>query len=95
MFIDIKLATQSDIDTHYESGKKKIFDKILKLKLKIEELKIEQDLLRIREGEFVLQSESTNIKVIKYCIFQISVLIGTCIWQLNHLKRFFLKQKVI
>jgi hypothetical protein len=48
-----------------------------------------------REEEFRDQSESANARVVRWTILQLVVLGGTCAWQLNHLKSFFQKQKLV
>jgi len=52
-------------------------------------------LLQEREAEFRDQSESANARVVRWTILQLVVLGATCAWQLNHLKGFFQKQKLV
>ncbi|KAK1717064.1 emp24/gp25L/p24 family/GOLD [Colletotrichum lupini] len=47
-----------------------------------------------REAEFRDQSESTNARVIRWMLIQLTVLAVTCTWQLSHLRSFFIKQKL-
>jgi len=47
-----------------------------------------------REAEFRDQSETTNSRVVRWTIIQLVVLGVTCVWQLSHLRAFFIKQKL-
>jgi hypothetical protein len=47
-----------------------------------------------REAEFRDQSEHTNSRVVRWTIIQLVILAVTCIWQLSHLRAFFIKQKL-
>ena len=47
-----------------------------------------------REAEFRDQSESTNARVIRWILIQLTVLGISCAWQLSHLRSFFIKQKL-
>jgi hypothetical protein len=50
--------------------------------------------LQEREAEFRDQSETTNSRVIRWILIQLTVLGVTCVWQLSHLRSFFIKQKL-
>lgn len=52
------------------------------------------DRLQEREAEFRDQSESTNAKIVRWTLIQLTVLGVTCAWQLSHLRSFFIKQKL-
>lgn len=62
---------------------------------KLSEIHWEQEQLREREAHFRDQSEKTNHRVVKWTIIQLLVLVGTCVYQMRHLKGFFVKQKII
>jgi hypothetical protein len=47
-----------------------------------------------REAEFRDQSETTNSRVIRWMLIQLTILGVTCAWQLSHLRSFFIKQKL-
>lgn len=47
-----------------------------------------------REAEFRDQSETTNSRVVRWTIIQLVILGVTCVWQLSHLRAFFIKQKL-
>lgn len=65
------------------------------LNKKLQEIHFEQETMREREAVFRDQSESTNARVVRWTIVQLIVLIGTCVYQLRHLKGFFVKQKIV
>ncbi len=69
--------------------------KVKALNKKILDIRREQELTRERESKFRDQSESTNSKVVNWSIIQLVVLGATCIWQLKHLRSFFVKQKIV
>jgi hypothetical protein len=47
-----------------------------------------------REAEFRDQSEHTNARVVRWSLIQLAILGITCVWQLSHLRAFFIKQKL-
>jgi hypothetical protein len=47
-----------------------------------------------REAEFRDQSEHTNSRVVRWTLIQLVILGVTCVWQLSHLRAFFIKQKL-
>lgn len=69
--------------------------KIQNLNKKLQEIRLEQEQLREREAAFRNQSENTNARVVWWSIIQVIVLVGTCAYQLRHLKSFFVKQKIV
>lgn len=62
---------------------------------KLNNIKREQSLFRLKEAQFRDVSESVNSSTTKWTIIQIIVLIGTGVAQLSYLKNFFVKQKVV
>ncbi|PVH14522.1 uncharacterized protein CXQ87_002663 [Candidozyma duobushaemuli] len=68
---------------------------IKQLNEKLKEINFEQESIREREAIFRNQSESTNSRVVWWSIIQLAVLVGTCAYQLRHLKSFFVKQKIV
>ncbi|OBA19592.1 hypothetical protein METBIDRAFT_33238 [Metschnikowia bicuspidata var. bicuspidata NRRL YB-4993] len=65
------------------------------LNRKLQDIHMEQESIRERESVFRNQSESTNARVVWWSIIQVAVLVGTCTYQLRHLKGFFVKQKIV
>lgn len=96
VFFDVALGSSHDyIDS---KGTKKVDDltaKVLELNQKLRAIHNDQEGLRFREAEFRDQSELTNARVVKWSIVQLVVLVGTCVYQLKHLKLFFVKQKIV
>ncbi|KZS91184.1 hypothetical protein SISNIDRAFT_394236, partial [Sistotremastrum niveocremeum HHB9708] len=60
--------------------------KIRDLNSRIEEIRREQQYQREREAAFRDLSESINSRAVWYILIEILVLVGTCVWQLRHLK---------
>ncbi|ODV62031.1 emp24/gp25L/p24 family protein ASCRUDRAFT_75253 [Ascoidea rubescens DSM 1968] len=100
-----KIKTKVNID--FTIGEAKVFDsknkdaigtltsRVKVLTNKVNEIRREQKLMRDREALFRDQSESTNYRVVKWSMIQSLVLTGTCIWQMRHLRTFFVKQKLV
>ncbi|KAI9363980.1 emp24/gp25L/p24 family/GOLD-domain-containing protein [Zopfochytrium polystomum] len=55
----------------------------------------EQQYQRAREAEFRDTSEATNSKVVQWTIIQVIVLVITGLWQVRHLKQFFVSKKLL
>jgi len=93
MYLDIVVGTaKHDVEqdrTHVSGLAAKVRD----LNDRLEDIRREQQYQREREEDYRNLSESTNSKAVWYSIAQIVVLIGTCTWQLRHLKRFFEDRK--
>lgn len=70
-------------------------DRVRDINNKMGLIKVEQHLMREREAQFRNQSESTNASAVKWSIIQLAVLGLTCVWQLHHLRGFFMKQKLV
>ncbi|KAH3901742.1 probable Protein ERP1 [Saccharomycodes ludwigii] len=99
--------TKSKLDIQFEIGSKLELDskkkgtvanlhaKVNILNAKVSEIKREQALVRERESIFRDKSESVNARVAWWSIIQLIVLAVTCVWQLRHLRTFFVKQKIL
>lgn len=68
---------------------------IRKLNDKVKAIRSEQHYQRVREEVFRNTSESTNSRVMWWSIFQTVVLVGSGVWQILHLKRFFQQKKLV
>jgi len=94
LYLDVVVGnTKPDLDhdrTHVHSVAGKVRD----LNQKIEDIRREQQYQRERESAFRDLSETTNSKAVWYSLVQIVVLVGTCAWQLRHLKHFFEDRKM-
>ena len=84
---------------HFKSGAddkvKDIGKRVEELNGRLQDVRREQVYQRQREEEFRNQSEKTNARVVRWTIVQLFVLLGTCAWQLTHLRSFFTKQKLV
>lgn len=96
IFFDLALGSAHDyIDSKSTHKVDSLTRKVQLLNKKLEEIHWEQETMREREAAFRDSSESTNARVVKWTIVQILVLVGTCFYQLRHLKSFFVKQKIV
>ncbi|KAF8892103.1 emp24/gp25L/p24 family/GOLD-domain-containing protein [Infundibulicybe gibba] len=86
-------STRPDVE-HDRSHVSEVANKVRDLNQKLEDIRREQQYQRERESDFRNLSEATNAKAVWYSIAQIVVLVGTCAWQLRHLKRFFEDRKM-
>lgn len=96
IFFDIALGSSHDYaDSKSTKKVDALTERVHGLNKKLEEIHWEQELMREREAVFRDMSELTNSRVIKWTLIQLFVLIGTCFYQLRHLKSFFVKQKIV
>lgn len=96
IFFDIAIGAASDyVDSKSSKKVDGLTLQIQELNRKLQEIHLEQESIREREAHFRNQSESTNSKVVWWTIIQLVVLVGTCTYQLRHLKGFFVKQKIV
>ncbi|KAL1922866.1 uncharacterized protein VTP21DRAFT_9242 [Calcarisporiella thermophila] len=72
-----------------------ITSRIKELNSRVHDIRREQSYQREREAEFRDMSELANSRVVYWTIVQILVLGATCTWQIRHLKRFFIKKKLV
>ncbi|RKP26921.1 emp24/gp25L/p24 family/GOLD-domain-containing protein [Syncephalis pseudoplumigaleata] len=72
-----------------------LYWKVRELNNRIQDIKREQEYQREREVAFRNQSELTNSRVVWWTIMQMLVLGGTCVWQMRHLKQFFVAKKLV
>ncbi|RCK64176.1 Protein ERP5 [Candida viswanathii] len=96
IFFDV---AQGSANEYVDSKSTKLVDdltlRVNKLYDQLDKIHWEQENMREREAQFRDQSESTNSRVVKWSIVQLVVLVGTCVYQLRHLKSFFVKQKIV
>lgn len=96
IFFDIALGASEDyLDSKSEKKVDALTAQVQRLNTKLLEINFEQEQMREREAVFRDQSESTNTRVVWWSIVQLFVLVGTCAYQLRHLKSFFVKQKIV
>jgi len=86
MHLDIAVG-EAKVD---EEGEKEhvssLADKVKELNKRLVDIQREQQYQREREAEFRSLSDKTNSSTVWWSVLQITVLFGTCTWQLRHLK---------
>ncbi|KAK6460513.1 membrane protein [Scheffersomyces coipomensis] len=96
IFFDVALGSAHDyVDSKSTKKIDSLTLQVQSLNKKLQEIHWEQEHMREREAIFRDQSENTNSRVVKWTIVQLVVLVGTCVYQLRHLKSFFVKQKIV
>lgn len=97
MHLDLAIGETNLLSKNPHDSEKftELVDKVQELNLRLADIKREQLFQREREEEFRDESERTNARVVRWSIIQLIVLGATCAWQLNHLRGFFVKQKLV
>lgn len=96
IMFDIASGSAHDyVDSKSTNQVDRLTAKVKHLNSKLEQINFEQEQIRERESIFRNQSELTNSRVVTWTFIQIAVLVGTCMYQLKHLKSFFVKQKIV
>lgn len=96
IFFDVAIGSSHDyLDSKSTRKVDSLTLRVQQLNRKLDEIHWEQEAMREREAVFRDKSESTNSRVVKWTFIQIFVLVGTCAYQLRHLKSFFVKQKIV
>lgn len=86
LYLDVVVGTTKADFEHDRGHVSELAAKVRDLNMKLEDINREQQYQRQRESDFRDLSESTNSRALWYSIAQIVVLLGTCAWQLRHLK---------
>lgn len=94
MTVDIVIGETSKIESEDKGKMEDMASRVKNLNSRLYDIRREQVFQREREAQFRDQSEITNSRVARWTVIQIVVLIGTCAWQLSHLRSFFIKQKL-
>ncbi|CRK13298.1 hypothetical protein BN1708_010746 [Verticillium longisporum] len=92
--LDLAIGETSRIESADKDKLQDVASRIKDLNARLQDIRREQVFQREREAEFRDQSEATNSRVVRWMIIQLTVLAGTCAWQLSHLRSFFIKQKL-
>ncbi|ORY59560.1 emp24/gp25L/p24 family/GOLD [Pseudomassariella vexata] len=92
--LDMAIGETSEIESTDKSKLEDISQRVKDLNSRLQDIRREQVFQREREAEFRDQSESTNSRVVRWMFIQVLVLGITCVWQLSHLRSFFIKQKL-
>lgn len=95
MDIDFAVGDSESVDSKGEKKMSTLAERVSNINSKILTIRREQQLMREREASFRDQSERTNSRVARWSLIQVFVLGITCAWQLNHLRSFFVKQKLV
>ncbi|KDQ61666.1 hypothetical protein JAAARDRAFT_150546 [Jaapia argillacea MUCL 33604] len=94
LYLDVVVGTSKPDLEHDRSHVTELAQKIRDLNNKLEDIRREQQYQREREADYRDLSEETNSKAVWYSLVQIVVLVGTCVWQMRHLKHFFEDRKM-
>lgn len=92
---DVVQVGSEVIDSHKRDTVSLLTNQVKELNNKLHDIKKEQHIIMDREEQFRDESELVNWSVIKWSLVQLGVLGLTCVWQLGHLKRFFIKRKIV
>ncbi|KAK3682123.1 emp24/gp25L/p24 family/GOLD-domain-containing protein [Podospora appendiculata] len=92
--LDMAIGESSAIESSDKDKLNDLTSRVKDLNARLNDIKREQVFQREREAEFRDQSESTNGRVVRWILIQLTVLGITCAWQLSHLRSFFIKQKL-
>lgn len=96
IFFDVAVGSSHDyVDSKSTKQVDSLTNQVFELNKKLASIHFEQEHLREREAKFRDSSETTNTHVVRWSIVQVFVLVGTCVYQLRHLKSFFVKQKIV
>lgn len=92
--LDLAMGESSRIESTDKEKVETLVQKVMDLNSRLQDVRREQVFQREREAEFRDQSETTNARVVRWSIIQLVILGVTCVWQLSHLRAFFIKQKL-
>jgi len=92
--LDLAIGETSRIESTDKDKVETLVQKVQDLNSRLQDIRREQVFQREREAEFRDQSEHTNSRVVRWTIIQLIILAVTCVWQLSHLRAFFIKQKL-
>lgn len=93
--VDFSLGDEEILDSKKKGKVQSLSEKVRSLNNKVLSIKLEQRLMREREAQFRDLSESTNAGAINWGIFQVIAFGSACVWQVKHLRSFFVKQKIV
>ncbi|EOA81155.1 emp24p/erv25p- protein [Exserohilum turcicum] len=92
--LDMAIGETSKIESADKEKVETLVQKVKDLNARLHDVRREQVFQREREAEFRDQSEHTNSRVVRWSLIQLVILAVTCVWQLSHLRSFFIKQKL-
>ncbi|KAL7273099.1 emp24p/erv25p-related protein [Rhizina undulata] len=94
LHLDLAIGETGEIESKDKDKLADIVQRVKDLNSRLQDIRREQVFQREREAEFRDQSESTNARVVRWTLIQLGILGVTCVWQLSHLRAFFIKQKL-
>ncbi|KFA66340.1 hypothetical protein S40285_01327 [Stachybotrys chlorohalonatus IBT 40285] len=92
--LDMVIGETSRLESTDKDRLNDLATRVKDLNARLGDVRREQVFQREREAQFRDQSEATNGRVIMWILVQMGVLAVTCVWQLSHLRNFFIKQKL-
>ncbi|KAI8925675.1 emp24/gp25L/p24 family/GOLD-domain-containing protein [Entophlyctis helioformis] len=97
VYLDIQFAEteEPEADEHKKTAYSDLTSRIRDLSNRVQQIRGELRNQRDREAEFRDSSEVLNTSALRWTIVQMIVLGITCIWQLRHLRQFFLTKKLV
>ncbi|KAJ3191686.1 emp24p/erv25p- protein [Irineochytrium annulatum] len=95
-YLDLMFGDAShDTTSHTKTAVNDITSRIRELNNRVDIIQREQRYQREREAEFRNASEAINAKVVNWTLAQVAVLVVTALWQIRHLKQFFVSKKLV
>lgn len=94
MHLDIAVGEAKVDEEGEKEHVKDLAGKVKDLNSRLADIRREQVFQREREAEFRSLSETTNSRAVWWSLVQLATLIGTCTWQLRHLRLFFESKKL-
>ena len=94
MHLDIAVGEAKVDEEGEREHVKDLSAKVRELNNRLADIRREQQFQREREQEFRSLSEKTHARAVYWSLLQIVTLLGTCVWQLRHLKGFFESKKL-
>lgn len=95
VFLDVIIGKSSSVDTKKTDEVGWLLSKLSELEGKTEDVKREHSNIREREASFRDQSETTNVRLVRFTLVQLFLLLVIGYWQAKHLQSFFIKEKVV
>jgi uncharacterized protein YukE len=94
MHLDIAVGEAKVDEEGEREHVKDLAGKVKELNSRLADIRREQQFQREREAEFRVLSEKTNSRAVYWSVAQLATLLGTCAWQLRHLRKFFESKKL-
>lgn len=95
VYLDLEISNIEALDTKGKQNEAQLRKRVDQLNQRLNNIRMEQDVIRENEASFRNQSEAANSKITFWTLVQIFILAGMCTFQVSYLKNFFVKQKVI